>query len=203
MQPSKELLKRDRVGDVPAQHRLMALVAHGHCLAVIGALEETRVAPGIAKVVLAARAERGRDLFAIDEEFLVPLSPPAAARIPDVQHDAAEPPAALRTEHHPIRPAILGQGVNVAMPLAVKIAQTLKRPIQRRMRDLETKTPGHGILVHELQPRALGERHVPEGISALLRHARRQGLVEIHTGAPCRRSRPAGTRRPAAVRRPR
>ena len=95
MQPSKRGLERNVVDDVPSQHRLMPLVVLRHGLGVIGLLEQMRIAPGVAEIVFRAGAEGGGELLAVNEELLVAFAPPAAARIPDVQHHAAEPALGL------------------------------------------------------------------------------------------------------------
>mgnify|MGYP007078643587 CR=1 FL=1 len=91
----ERLLERDVVADMPAVDGNVAAISHAYRLIVIAIGEQRGIAPGIAKVVLRAGAERGGEHLSVDEEFLVALAPPAAARIPDVQHDPAEaPPAA-------------------------------------------------------------------------------------------------------------
>src|ERR1035441_3318091 len=69
------------------------------CLVVESVLEEHRTGPGVTKVILRPRAEGRREFLAIDEELLVALTPPAAARIPHVQHHSYEPSCAFRLPH--------------------------------------------------------------------------------------------------------
>ena len=82
-----------------------------------GVVEQVGAAPCVAEVILGAGAEGGGELFAVDEEFFIALTPPvvavtpcdlgalAAAGIPDVQVYAAESSPALRGEDCPVGPA--------------------------------------------------------------------------------------------------
>ena len=54
-----------------------------------------------------------------------------------MQHHTAEPAAAFGLQHGPVQPTILRQLDRIAMPFAVKVAQSLKRSVQRCVRDLE------------------------------------------------------------------
>ena len=127
---------------MPAKHRLVPLILLVHRLAVIGFLEQVRIAPGVTEIVFGAGPDRGRELLAVDEELLIAFTPPAAAGIPDMQHDTAEPATALGLQHDPVGPSILRHLDRIAMPFAVKMAESFKRPVQRCVRDLERRRRG-------------------------------------------------------------
>ena len=120
----------------------MALVALGHRLAVEGPLEQARVAPGVAEVVFRAGAEGGGELLAVDEELLVALAPPAGRGF----HTCSITP-----QNRP-RPSVLsiiqsgqrssGSWCDVAVPLAVEMAQAVEGPVERGVDDLELARRG-------------------------------------------------------------
>ncbi len=90
-----------------------------------GVVEELGATPRVPEVVFGPGPERGGEGLAVNEELLVTLSPPAAARVPDVQHDADEPAAPLGLEHGPVdRPpgGILGEK-SIPVPLGVEAPQ--------------------------------------------------------------------------------
>src|SRR5437764_6520105 len=84
-------------------------------------LEQPRIRPCVAEVILRASAERRRKLLTVDEEFFVPFAPPTSARIPDVQHHSDKSACALRFENRPVNLALrLSRKKRVAMPFGMK-----------------------------------------------------------------------------------
>ena len=71
-------------------------------LVVKSILKWRRIAPRVAKIILGTGAERGREFFAIHKEFFVTFTPPAAARIPHMQHHAHKTPGPGRLEQRPV-----------------------------------------------------------------------------------------------------
>src|ERR1035437_5940180 len=173
------------VTDLPTVDRQVApAVPIVACLVVESVLEEHRTGPGVTKIILRPRAEGGRELLAINEELLVALTPPAAARVPDVQHHTHKPARAFRLQERPVNCAFgFPRQESVPMPLGVKAPQFLDRLRQRRIGHLEAHVTLNLAIVDQFDVRLLREGHVPVAVPpAILAHAHRQRVVAIHPG---------------------
>ncbi len=175
-------LERHVVGDVPAVHGDVAAIAHADRLIVVAVGKQFRVAPGVAEIILGAGPDSRGEFLAVHEEFLVTLAPPSAARIPHVQHNAAEPPPPLRLEHRPVdHPAlgIFGQKI-ISMPLGVKPSELLNRLCNRSMTDCKTNLAFLLPIISQFYQRAFAKRHIPVTIKSFFRHTQRQGFIPVH-----------------------
>ena len=154
--------------------------------------------PGVAEVVLGSGADRRRELLAIHKELLVSFTPPATARIPDVQHHAAEPAAPAGLQDPPIGEPIFRQGRQIAMPLGVEMPQPCKGPRQRRMHDLITDRAIDRPVIRHFDRRPLRKRHVPVGIGPVRRSCPSASCDRGSCREPCRRNPPAASTRDGA-----
>ena len=145
-------------------------------LVVIGVLEQLGTAPGVAEVVLRPRADGGRELLPIHEELLVAFPPPAAPRIPHVQHHAGKAPRALGLHERPVNPALgLPRQEGVAVPLGMETTQLGDGLRQRRMHYLEAHVAWRFAIVDQLHASLLIEGHVPIAVPPpILTQAQRQ-----------------------------
>ena len=113
------------VGDVPAIHGYVPAVILADSLIVVGVLEEGRIAPRIAKVILGAGTECGGKFFTIDEKLLISFPPPSASGVPYMEHNTAVTPPALCLEHCPVDCSALrlyGQK-RITMPFGMEAAK--------------------------------------------------------------------------------
>ena len=165
-------LERNVIGDMPAIDADVAAVVHADRLVVVAILEQRRIAPGVAEIILRTGADGGGELLAIDEKFLVAFAPPAASRIPDVEHDAAESPAARRLEHGPVDCPALGlvRQEGVTMPFGMEPAEFPDVAFKRHVNDFQLDFSFHLAIVLNHHFRPLCKRHVPVAIPpAILR----------------------------------
>src|SRR6266850_330506 len=132
-------MERHIIGDVPAVDRHMTFaVTVIVCLIVQRMLEWFGTAPGITEIIFRTSAEGGRELLAIHEEFLITLTPPTAAWIPNVEHHTYEPPRAFRLDDGPIDvPLGFGGQEDVAMPLRMETAKSFDGLRERSMNDFK------------------------------------------------------------------
>jgi len=160
----------------------MAPILHCDCLAVKGPFKYSGVSPGITEIVFGAGPESGWHFFAIYEEFFVAFPPPGSVRVPDMEHGPHISPASLGLEQGPVRPAIFGKLPGVTMPLAVKMTQPGKRPVQSGVTNGDRDLPIHPAVIHQFDDSPLPEWHVPVGANPVSRHASRQADEKISSG---------------------
>ncbi len=144
-------------------------------------VDEPADAPRVAVVVLAAGAERGRELLAIDGELLVALAPPAAAEVVDNEQVADEDAAApLAADEGVVERA----AARLAAPLGVEIAGVVA--------DATARIDKPGLQSDEIRALVLdgergapAERHPPVAVIHIAsgplvrRHAERERGVRL------------------------
>src|SRR5256885_26036 len=114
-------------------------------------LEQTRIRPSVAKVILRAGPKGRGEFLAIDEKLFITFTPPTAARVPDMQHHADKAAQTFGLEHRPINlPVRVSGKQRVAVPFGVESPELLNRTRKRGMRKFKTNRVRLGAVIDEL-----------------------------------------------------